>query len=713
LKVIVMDDSTIQSNSFDSSTALGNPDEALRNITDALSTSWLNGVNRGDVQRVVRELSQLSPEDASKVFGQLSDKQLESIGKEINDNGWLGNDGLDASEKTAFFNTAAQQLDGQQLARFSSALEGADVTAMGNAIANGASAQTKADFIQQMASTGQIQTGSSEAGAKTQNYTNESRAVAASLSSLSGDPAQFDRAVAALSDQQLKTVVDAASGEAVEKFAFKRDITTHDASELKKLQATAEQTGSVQTQNRVLRAVNEEIAGLKRPEQAALGLTPSIVPGIPASAEQVQAKKAELAEQRQMVSDLRAQGTPEANALANKLEQDYRARELGNLASDVYHWASPSDHTQLPVGWTRASEDPQTLAKYGLTVDQLRPANSEFRAELYIPDPAIFGADAKPVLAFKGTTPSSTEDWANNFTQGTGKQTPYYDRAMTMASRVNQMSDGNFELTGHSLGGGLASAASAVTGAQTTTFNSAGLHPSTAQRFLSENPGLGVRAAFDTNKTVTPYQVKGEILTTLQESAKGIDPQRAEQLGSVVRFAAGVASNPFVQEKTEGFTNRNLGDFGGLALAQGSDLLSMAEAAGTPNAVKLDAYENGPAGLQAAASDAASFVGPNGLATRADVILDRYDASVAAADARAAATTSSIPGVAEAKRTYIRTEGRVAAGREAYADYKADPVLQAAPGALAESVKRHGTYNESLDRRIDTLEAQANTLLNR
>ncbi len=706
-----------------------NADQALQNINKALETGWFNGVDRNDLKTIARELEQLSPEDATRVLGQLSDDKLQVVAKEVNDSNLFRNDGFTSSEKTDFFNAMAKQLDGPQLSRLTKAFDGADVGALGSAISNHASADTRANFVQQMAQTGQIQTGTQTSGTlnvTTKNYTAETRATAEVLASLKGNSAQFDKAISALSNQQLKTVIDASAGQSKHTspgFGTTHTSTSHDASSLKNLQSTATTTGSVETRNRVLRTVNEEITSLPRSEQGKLGLNPSIVPGIPATAQELQAKRAELQQQQQLISDLRAKGTPEAKALADQLQKDYQAREVGNLASDVYHWASPADHTKVPAGWQRASENPATLAKYGLTTSDLRPANSEFRAELYIPDPAVFGPDAKPVLAFKGTTPSSTEDWANNFTQGTGKQTSYYDRAMTISARVNARADGDFMITGHSLGGGLASAGSAVTGAPTITFNAAGLHPTTGNRFLQQNPGFGVKAAFDTNQCVQPYQVKGEILTTLQESAKGIDPTRADQLGGIVRFAAGAASNPFIKGQVEDRTNRNLGDFKGLSQAQGGDLLRMAEAAGTPNAIKLDAYEvatdqagkalrdaTGQPILRPSNKPAAEFVGSNGLATRADQILDRYDAKVAAADANANEVSNWVPG-APAIRTGIRTEGRVSAGKQAYNEFKSDPVLSNAGANLGESVKRHGTYNESLDHRIDTLEARAQAAL--
>ena len=135
--------------------------------------------------------------------------------------------------------------------------------------------------------------------------------------------------------------------------------------------------------------------------------------------------------------------------------------------------------------------------------------------------------------------------------------------------------------------------------------------------------GLGTPVA-DTSQSVTVYQVEGEILTTLQSSASSIDPQRAEQVANVVSFAAGVLSDPFVTEQAEQRLG-SIGDFSVLANAQGSDLLTMAEAAGQPVALNaLDANNAIPA------QSAAEFFGVDGLATRSSEILDQLDTKLEA-----------------------------------------------------------------------------------
>jgi pimeloyl-ACP methyl ester carboxylesterase len=105
------------------------------------------------------------------------------------------------------------------------------------------------------------------------------------------------------------------------------------------------------------------------------------------------------------------------------------------------------------------------------------------------------------VLAFAGTDPSSMANWGANAAQAVGLGSSQYEQGTTMASQVWQATGGNVLFVGHSLGGGIASAAAYATGGRAITFNAAGLHSS----YRVGSPGA-IRA----------HYVRGEILTTLQ-----------------------------------------------------------------------------------------------------------------------------------------------------------------------------------------------------
>jgi hypothetical protein len=305
---------------------------------------------------------------------------------------------------------------------------------------------------------------------------------------------------------------------------------------------------------------------------------PQRVASTPATDQQITAKKDQLATQQALVdkATARADATnnPELKAQATELAKTYDAREKATLAADVYHYGSETP-TAAPVGWLRGSEHPELLSKVGLTNADLAPKESEFRAEVYFPDPRMGNTESKPVISYKGTTPNSAENWISNFTQGTGSPTAYYDRAMSVAMKVESKTDGNFEVTGHSLGGGMASAASAVTGAKTTTFNSAGLHPNTAKTYLAQFN----REPVNTDNNVKAYQVDGDILTSVQEAASELTPKRADQVADILHKALPLANNPIARGIAEK-NGQHIPDLSGLMSAQGSDLLGMREAVG-------------------------------------------------------------------------------------------------------------------------------------
>ncbi|PPU96609.1 hypothetical protein XhyaCFBP1156_13970 [Xanthomonas hyacinthi] len=249
-----------------------------------------------------------------------------------------------------------------------------------------------------------------------------------------------------------------------------------------------------------------------------------------------------------MLEQLRASSDPQAQQQATQLQQLYHDREMAGVSDDVYDAAKGEGRPD--AGWMRGSENLDKLREYapqlGLTNEQitefLKPDNSGFRAEIYLPDPSVLGPGYKPVLVFKGSSgevltsnglrETTGEDFlANNFPQSVGLRTDYYDRAMRLGYSLKQ-GGLDFELAAYSLGGGEASAASAVTGVRATTFNAAGLHPATPQRFAQEN-GLPV---YDTQKTVVAYQVAGEVLNDgIQQNIHRLDAFRREELGGVLK----------------------------------------------------------------------------------------------------------------------------------------------------------------------------------
>jgi type VI secretion system secreted protein VgrG len=231
-----------------------------------------------------------------------------------------------------------------------------------------------------------------------------------------------------------------------------------------------------------------------------VNINPAPPPPTPA-----QALAAQWAEQQAIIDEgLRSQN-PAVRAAARKLEASRKAQQMALLSGHVYDPTKP-----LPPGWDIKTNDPATLAPYGLKPGDFKIAGSHYGAQMYTPDPAVFGNSMKPTIAFKGTDPknSLSEDMENNFAQGVDANSPYYKRSVELGTKVARAGmSGSVDGTGHSLGGGDASAFSRASGAEAYTFNAAGLNPATVAHYGgSTYPS-----------TITAYRVDGEILTSLQE----------------------------------------------------------------------------------------------------------------------------------------------------------------------------------------------------
>jgi hypothetical protein len=112
------------------------------------------------------------------------------------------------------------------------------------------------------------------------------------------------------------------------------------------------------------------------------------------------------------------------------------------------------------------------------------------------------GEDAQWILAFRGTEIDDLEDVKTNVVQALLGRSPQYDQAVELATRVQEALGDDVLVGGHSLGGGLATAAAYATGWRAITFNAAGLH----SRYREEGTPGDIRA----------HYIVGDILTTLQ-----------------------------------------------------------------------------------------------------------------------------------------------------------------------------------------------------
>lgn len=200
-------------------------------------------------------------------------------------------------------------------------------------------------------------------------------------------------------------------------------------------------------------------------------------------------KKQRLAERNQLIADARKKAADPAtspeeraklNAAADRLERNNVAIERARLSEHVYS-SDQADGKPPPEGWSQMT--PAEMKELGVDPNDLVDHSTGYKANLYksqMEDPP------KIVIAYAGT--DDVPDVVTDVRQGLGMKDPQYDKAMDLSNTVATNAKGKgyvVETTGHSLGGGLASAGSAVAGLKGTTFNSAGLDKNTTARKYS------------------------------------------------------------------------------------------------------------------------------------------------------------------------------------------------------------------------------------
>ena len=169
-------------------------EDAVNSIRGSLSEGFLDwDVTHGDLENIQRQFQGLNAGEANQVFQRLSDGDLEKWVSELN--GLSGS--YSREEKQQLFNELAGKLNGANLARLARALgsDGFDAGDLGRAIGQNAPAQTKVDFVREMAGSVEASRGASAA-------------VAEVISGLGNDPAALDRALGSLSDTQLQKLME-------------------------------------------------------------------------------------------------------------------------------------------------------------------------------------------------------------------------------------------------------------------------------------------------------------------------------------------------------------------------------------------------------------------------------------------------------------------------------------------------------------------------
>jgi len=179
--------------------------------------------------------------------------------------------------------------------------------------------------------------------------------------------------------------------------------------------------------------------------------------------------------------------------------------DLADLSKDVY--GGPGSGEIGDGKWTAV--DPADLRDAGIYPEDLVDPDTGFQAAVYANE------DGQVVVAFAGTDGLNFDDWLANAQQAGGFDSGQYNQAIALAEKVTTaFGQQNVVFTGHSLGGGLATAAALATGSTAVTFNSAGIGPETLDQL-----GLSHGDASDTasDGLVRRYNVENDFLTNIQE----------------------------------------------------------------------------------------------------------------------------------------------------------------------------------------------------
>lgn len=186
-----------------------------------------------------------------------------------------------------------------------------------------------------------------------------------------------------------------------------------------------------------------------------------------------------------------------------KFLQFKRMYELSLLSGDVY--LNKSD-AYVTGRYSRLQGDAVSQATGGaLTAADLVDARSGYFSAIY-----RNGETGELVYANRGTEIGQATDRATDILQAIGKSDPQYTRAMENARELKSHGV-NVTFTGHSLGGGLATAQAIVSGYRAVVFNPASVHANTVG---------GASMLARQNSLVTNVTVNGEPLSRFQDGGK-------------------------------------------------------------------------------------------------------------------------------------------------------------------------------------------------
>jgi hypothetical protein len=190
---------------------------------------------------------------------------------------------------------------------------------------------------------------------------------------------------------------------------------------------------------------------------------------------------------------------------------------LAKISSAVY-----DKNIIVIAGYRRL--DAADLAKFDLKETDLYKPTTGFKAALY-------EKNGEYILAFAGTDGlKAGNDWKSNFKNEVGRLSDQHKQALDLTEKL-ATHDGitKLRVTGHSLGGGLASLAGAVHGVNATTFNAAGIRDALLSRYGIDRDDL--------NANIRAVSHRSDPLRNLQDGPYGSADALGERVSTGTRFA--------------------------------------------------------------------------------------------------------------------------------------------------------------------------------
>ncbi|MDR2064727.1 MAG: hypothetical protein LBP85_03330 [Prevotellaceae bacterium] len=195
--------------------------------------------------------------------------------------------------------------------------------------------------------------------------------------------------------------------------------------------------------------------------------------------------------------------------ISASMHQELKYAEIAMLANHAYNPTKP-----LADGWELITSEnlkniDETVINLFLEKYNKKEDGSQydgFNAQIYYNDKTN-----EYVLSFRGSEFPTKDmlDWVTNYSQaiGSDEYRKQYVKAQNLALILQKTcKDCKISITGHSLGGGLASAAGLVTGLPTYTFNAAGLHKNTVDDFDNKVKNSNIKAYYSDDDILSQAQ---------------------------------------------------------------------------------------------------------------------------------------------------------------------------------------------------------------